>query len=654
MSTPLWRPSPTRIGASQLEAFRRSAGVDGGYADLHRWSVDQPSAFWRHVWTWCEVVGEPGDDTLRSTGPRLADTRFFPDARLNFAQNLLGRHDETPALLFRGEDGTRRDLSRADLHNLVSRVQQALLAEGVRQGDRVAAWLPNVPEAYAVMLATASIGAVFSSTSPDFGTSGVLDRFGQIEPVVLFATDGYHYGGRRHDTTGRLAEVSAGLPTLRRVVVVPGPAGGDVPLPDGATTLAGFVQPHPATDVAFTSLPFDHPLYILYSSGTTGIPKCIVHRAGGILLKHLVEHRLQCDVRAGDRVFYFTTTGWMMWNWLASGLAADAALVLYDGSPFHPDANRLFDLVDDCGVSLFGVSARFIDSVAKAGLRPSDTHDLSTLRTICSTGSPLGHEGFESVYANWKSDVHLASISGGTDLCGCLVGGRPTGPVHAGQIQGPVLGMAMDVFDEDGSPLGPGGHGELVCTAPFPSMPIGFWNDDSGDRYHAAYFERFPGTWHQGDFAEWTTEGGLIIHGRSDTTLNPGGVRIGTAEIYRQVERLGEVTESLAIGQRWEGDTRIVLFVVTADGIVLDDDLVALIRSTIRSGASPRHVPAVVLAVPDLPRTRSGKLVELAVRNVVEDRPVANAGALANPDALEHFRNRPELAPNPSDGPDGQ
>ena len=643
MAAPLWTPSAERSAGSQMAAFAAHAGV--GALDLHDWSIRQPDRFWRLAWDWCEVVGEPGGGPALTTGNHLSDARFFPDAILNYAENLLRRDDDQPALLFRGEDGTARDLTWADLHALVSRLQQALLGAGVGQGDRVAALLPNLPEAYAVMLAAASIGAVFSSTSPDFGASGVLDRFGQIQPTVLFATDGYRYGGKRHDVTGKLAEVAADLPTVRQVVVVPDSANGPSgPLPDGAVTLDDFLAPHTAMPVAFEPLPFDHPLYILYSSGTTGAPKCIVHRAGGLLLKHHVEYRLHCDVRPDDRVCYFTTAGWMMWNWLAAGLAAKAALVLYDGSPFHPGAEQLFDLVDATGTTLLGVSAKFIDAVAKSGLRPVESHDLSTLRTVCSTGSPLSPEGFSHVYADWKADLHLASISGGTDLCGCLVGGDPTLPVHAGQIQGPVLGQAMDVFDEEGSPAPIGQQGELVCTAPFPSMPLGFWNDPDDDRYRSAYFERFDGAWHQGDFAERTPEGGFIIHGRSDATLNPGGVRIGTAEVYRQVDRLDEVVESLVIGQSWEGDTRIVLFVVPAGGVELDDDLVGRIRSAIRTGASPRHVPAVVLAVPDLPRTRSGKLVEMAVRNVVEGRPVTNLEALANPEALEAFRSRPELA----------
>ena len=643
MIAPLWTPDAHRISTSQVEEFRSAVGVDGGYRELHRWSVEHPGDFWQAAWEHLGVVGDPGARPIHSTGNHPTGTRFFPDGHLNFGENLLHDADDSPAILYRGEDGCRRDLSRSDLHDLVARIQQALLELGVEPGDRVAAWLPNIPETYAVMLASASIGAVFSSTSPDFGTEGVLDRFGQIRPVVLFATDGYHYAGRHHDVTARLADVASGLPTLRRVVVV-GSGVGTTPLPDGCVTLEAFLEPHAAGPVRYLDLPFDHPLYVLYSSGTTGKPKCIVHRAGGILLKHLVEHRLHCDVRTGDRVFYFTTAGWMMWNWLASGLAADAALVLYDGSPFHPDGNRLFDLVDDCDVTLFGVSARFIDSVAGAGLRPIRTHDLGSLRTICSTGSPLSPEGFAHVHADWKADVHLASISGGTDLCGCLVGGQPTGPVHAGQIQGPMLGMDIDVVDEEGSTVGPGRRGELVCRSAFPSMPLGFWDDPDDRRYHAAYFDRFVGIWHQGDFAERTAEGGFVIHGRSDATLNPGGVRIGTAEIYRRVEGLPEISEALVIGQPWKGDTRVVLFVVTTAGTTLDDDLRSRIRSEVRTGASPRHVPSIIIEVPEVPRTRSGKLVELAVRNVVEGLPVTNAEALANPASLDHFRNLPDLS----------
>ena len=652
VSNPLWIPDNARVAGTQVDGFRRSVGVDGGYHELHRWSVDHPADFWQAVWSQLGVVGDPGAAVLTHDGSgHLTGTRFFPDGRLNFAENLLGVADNRPALVFRGEDpevaGARHTLTRRDLHHLVSRLQQAMLGLGVAPGDRVAAWMPNVPETCAVMLAAASIGATFSSTSPDFGASGVIDRFGQIRPVVLFASDGYRYGGRRYNVTGRLAEVADALPSLKRLVVVPeDPLAGPVGLlPDGAITLDEFLAPHQVDVVRYVDLPFDHPLYVLYSSGTTGRPKCIVHRAGGILLKHLVEHRLQCDVRAGDRVFYFTTAGWMMWNWLVSGLAADATVVLYDGSPFQPDGSRLFDLADECDLTFLGVSAKFIDSVAAAGLRPVETHALENLRTVCSTGSPLSHEGFAHVYADWSPEVHLASISGGTDLCGCLVAGHPAGPVHAGQIQGPVLGMGMDVVGEDGATTGPGVRGELVCRTAFPSMPLGFWDDPGDERYRAAYFDRFEGLWHQGDFAERTPEGGFVIHGRSDATLNPGGVRIGTAEIYRRVEHLDEIVEALVIGQPWQGDVRVVLFVVTADGVVLDDDLRDRIRADVRMGASPRHVPAVILEVPELPRTRSGKLVELAVRAVVEGRPITNVEALANPETLDHFRDLPELVP---------
>ncbi|MEE2769113.1 MAG: acetoacetate--CoA ligase [Actinomycetota bacterium] len=645
MTTPVWQPSEARAASTQLADFQLQAGVAGEYADLHRWSVEDPGRFWSAVWDWCGVVGDRGEGLPVIYGNHLSDTRFFADSSFNFAENLLtSGSDDDPALLFRGENGRTADLSWAELRVLVTRLQGALRDAGVTSGDRIAAWLPNVPETYAVMLAAVSLGAVFSSTSPDFGVGGVVDRFGQIKPVVLFATDCYHYAGKRIDLTSRLVEVAERLPTVRRVVLVPEADEGTVrgPIPEQAVTLDEFLADQPVGQPEFVPLPFDHPLYILYSSGTTGTPKCIIHRAGGILLKHLTEHRLHCDLRPSDRMFYFTTAGWMMWNWLASGLASDATLVLYDGSPFHPGPDRLFDLVDDCAVTLFGISSKFVDTVRKSGIRPADTHYLNSLRTICSTGGPLSEEGFQHIYADWKADVHLASISGGTDLCGCLVGGNPTGPVHAGQIQGPALGMAVEVYDPDGQPLGAGQPGELVCTSPFPSMPLGFWDDEDG-RYHSTYFERFSGAWHQGDFTEWTPEGGLIIHGRSDATLNPGGVRIGTAEIYRPVEQLEEIAECLAIGQDWEGDTRIVLFVVTAGTLELDKDLVERIRSATRAQASPRHVPAVVLAVPELPRTRSGKLVELAVRDVVAGRAVINLEALVNPETLDYFRNRPEL-----------
>ncbi|MEE9414618.1 MAG: acetoacetate--CoA ligase [Acidimicrobiales bacterium] len=643
MTEPIWKPSDDRVATTRLSAFithvneRASLGAPlSSYEDLHRWSVDEPAAFWEAVWDFMEVRGSRGERIVE-WADHISNTRFFPDATLNFAENLLRRNDDSTALLFRGEAGHSRDVSWAELNTMVAEIAAAMRAAGVTKTDRVAVWLPNLAETYAIMLAAASIGASFTSTSPDFGSAGVVDRFSQTEPVILFATDGYFYGGRQHDTLTRLDDIVAQLPSLRTVVVVPY-ASEQPEVSEPATLLNDWVAPHRGAELVFEQLPFDHPLYVLYSSGTTGKPKCIVHRAGGVLLKHLVEHVLQTDVRPGDRVFYFTTAGWMMWNWLASGLAAEATLVLYDGNPAWPDHNRLFDLADEVEMTMFGTSASFLDSLNKVGLRPVDTHNLSTVRTMCSTGSPLTPEGYAYVYDAFKTDLHLSSMSGGTDLCGCLVAGNPNGAVFAGEIQVAGLGMDIAVVDDDGVDTGTG-QGELVCRAPFPSMPLGFWNDPDDQRYQAAYYEQFDNVWHQGDFASWTPNGGMVIHGRSDATLNPGGVRIGTAEIYRQVEKVDAVLESLVIGQQWPPDTRVVLFVVLRDEVALDDQLESLIRSEIRTGASPRHVPARIVAVPELPRTRSGKLVELAVRKIVHGQAVKNIEALANPEALEHFRN---------------
>ena len=634
----LWTPSAARVASARLTEFGAAVGIEG-YEALHRWSVDEPSAFWAAVWDHCGMVGERGG-TIFVPGATLPEARFFPDARLNVVETFLATTGPTDALVEAGEDGRRRALSWDELRSQVAALAAALADTGVGPGDRVAAWLPNIPETIVTMLATAAVGATFSSTSPDFGTAGVLDRFGQIEPTVLVAADGYVYGGKVNDCRERLAEIMDGLPSLRRTIVVP---YLDAIKLAGTDSWPDVLAEHVEADLSVERFGFDHPWYVLYSSGTTGKPKAIVHRAGGVLLKHLVEHQLQCDVRAGDRVFYFTTAGWMMWNWLASGLASGATLVLYDGSPSHPPS-VLFDLADEQGVTLFGTSAKFIDAMERTGLDPRSTHDLVSIRTITSTGSPLVPEGFNFVYEHVKADVHLASISGGTDLCGCLVAGDPTGPVHRGEIQRPGLGMAIDVVDGSGDPLPPGEKGELICRSAFPSMPLGFWGDDDGSRYRAAYFERIPGAWHQGDFAQWTDHGGLVIFGRSDATLNPGGVRIGTAEIYRQVEQVPEVAEAIAVGQDHEGDTRIVLFVVLKDGEVLDDDLRDRIRRRIRENTTPRHVPAKVLAVPEIPRTRSGKITELAVRAVVHGEEVRNVEALANPEALEHYRDRSELA----------
>ena len=538
----------------------------------------------------------------------------------------------------------RGTVSRAGLYDLVSRLARAFEAAGVTEGDRVAGYLPNIPEAIAAMLAAASIGAVWSSCSPDFGVNGMLDRFGQIAPKMLITTDGYTYNGKPIDSLGRVREALDRLPSVESAIVVP--YLDDDPDLDGlplAKTLRDAIAPYPAGEIEFRQLPFAHPLYILFSSGTTGTPKCIVHGAGGTLLQHLKEHILHTDVRPGDRVFYATTLGWMMWNWLASTLAAGATALLYEGSVSHPGMDALFDFADESGMTHFGTSAKYIDAVKKSGVAPRESHDLGPLRAMMSTGSPLVPESFDFVYSSIKRDLCLSSISGGTDIVSCFVLGNPTAPVRRGEIQAFGLGMDVRVYDDGGRPV-TGDKGELVCARPFPAMPVKFWNDPDGARYRGAYFERFPDVWCHGDYAEITEHGGTIIYGRSDAVLNPGGVRIGTAEIYRQVEQLDEIEEGLAIGQDWDGDVRVVLFVRLASGCELDGALEDRIRDRVRRGASPRHVPARIVAVPDIPRTKSGKIVELAVRSIVHGETVRNIEALANPEALDHFRARDELA----------
>jgi acetoacetyl-CoA synthetase len=610
------------------------------YAEIHDFSVTKPEVFWTELWDYAKVKASVRGDRVISAGAKMRERRFFPDARLNYAENMLVKADDTAALIFRGEDKVKKTMTWRELNTQVAQFARGLEGLGIKAGDRVCAVVPNMPETIVALLGCAAIGAIWSSCSPDFGERGILDRFGQIAPRVLLCCDGYFYNGRKIDIGDKIAAVLQQLPSIERVIVIPY-AGSSHELP-GAVGLSGFLAPQDGKPFPFAQLPFDHPLYILYSSGTTGIPKCIVHSAGGMVLKHACEHLLQCDLKESDRLFYFSTCGWMMWNWLVSGLAAGATLLLYDGSPFHSTPQVLFDYADNEGMTIFGTSAKYIDAVKKTGWRPRETHKLDTLRTMLSTGSPLAPESFDFVYDAIKSDIHLASISGGTDICGCFVAGNPLQPVWHGEIQGPVLGMAVDVFDEEGKQL-KSGKGELVCTKPFPSMPVMFWNDPDGARYEGAYFSRFENIWCHGDFAEWTGHGGIIIHGRSDATLNPGGVRIGTAEIYAQVETIPEVIEALAVGQDWDNDVRVVLFVRLKPGVELDQALSRKIKAQIRQGASPRHVPAKIVAVADIPRTKSGKITELAVRDVIHGREVKNKEALANPEALDLFKDLAEL-----------
>jgi acetoacetyl-CoA synthetase len=654
--TPLWTPSPQRIAASHIEAFRQWVNARHGlhlqsYQDLLDWSVANLAAFWDAVWETSGVIAQHKGERVLVDADRMPGARFFPDARLNFAQNLLRRDDDTVALHFWGEDRVQRSLSWRQLHAEVSRLQQALRSWGVVPGDRVAAYLPNLPETVIAMLAATSIGATFTSASPDFGVQGVLDRFGQTQPKVLFACDGYFYNGKVFSNLDRLAALVGQLPGLQRTVVVPyvAQAIGQPPTTGAAVgallwdeALRGFAP----QQVEFTPLPFDHPVYILYSSGTTGAPKCIVHRAGGVLLKHLAEMRLQADVHPGDRVFFFTTCGWMMWNWLMSALSQQATVCLYDGSPGLRGNAILFDYADAVDFTHLGTSAKFIEALGKSGIEPKKTHRLKSLRTLMSTGSPLAPEGFDYVYDKVKRDICLSSMSGGTDLVACFIFGSPLNPVWRGELQACALGMAVIVADDDGKPLPDGQKGELVCTKPFPSMPLGFLVDGSLERgaqkYFETYFARYPNAWWHGDFIARTPHGGYVIYGRSDATLNPGGVRIGTAEIYRQVERIDAVLESLVIGQNWPpgavGDVRVVLFVRLRDGLVLDDALIETIKRQIRDNTTPRHVPARVVQVRDIPRTKSNKIVEIAVRNIIHGEPVKNVAALANPESLEEYR----------------
>jgi acetoacetyl-CoA synthetase len=637
----VWQPSLERRRTSALWDFATRTADDHGcapddYDGLLSWSIREPEQYHAALWDFAGIVGTRGE-RVWVDGPSLRETRIFPDATLNYAENLLRVHDEQPAIIAHRDDGTRREISRTELYNLVSRVVQALRAEGVGPGDRVAAIVTCDIEAIAGYLATSAIGAVWASCSPDFGPEGAADRLAQIEPKVLLAVAGYGYAGKQIDVTASINAVAAATP-LSRIVTIGGARAYDAP----SIGWDDWLAPYAGGEIAFHRQPLDAPLVVLFSSGTTGKPKCIVHSSGGLLLQHIKEHRLHCNIGPGDRFFYYTTCGWMMWNWLVTGLASGATLVTFDGNPFHPAVDRLVDLIDSEGVTVFGTSAKYIDHAQNNAIRPRETHNLSALKTILSTGSPLLPQNFDYIYRDWKPDLHLASISGGTDICACFIGGVPTKPVRRGELQGAQLGLDVRAFDDDGQPV-LNRPGELVCRNAHLSMPVGFWGDEDGSRYDAAYFSRYPNVWAHGDYVEKTDAGGFIIHGRSDTTLNPGGVRIGTAEIYRQVEAIDMVEEAIAVGQDWQGDQRVILFVRMKAGIALTEEMIATIKARIRKGATPRHVPAKIIAVPAIPRTRSGKISEIAVRDTIHGRPIKNDTALANPECLAAYTDLPQL-----------
>ncbi|SMD10549.1 acetoacetate--CoA ligase [Pseudomonas sp. URIL14HWK12:I5] len=648
MNDVLWRPSTGQIEASRMDAFRRRVNLRYNlqltdYQALHRWSIEQRAAFWQTLADYFHVRWHTPPSQVLSEGPQMPEAQWFANASLNFAEHLLRRRDDRPAVVSIREDGHRQAVTHAQLAAHVAGLQAAFKAAGIVAGDRVAAVMPNTWQTLVAMLACTSLGAIWSTSSPEFGVHGIIDRFGQIAPKLLIVCAGYQYAGKDIDQVAKINQVCEQLPSLEQLIVVPHTRSGTRPDEFHAARVSLWDDVYqPGGEPRFTPLPFDHPLYILYSSGTTGVPKCIVHRAGGVLLQHLKEHGLHNDLKADDVLFYYTTCGWMMWNWLASGLAIGATLVLYDGSPFHPGPERLLDLIDAEGIHAFGTSPKYLAALEQAGLEPAASHNLASLRLLLSTGSPLSPHSYDYVYSKIKADLCLASMSGGTDIVSCFVLGNPTLPVRRGEIQCKGLGMAVEVWNEHGQPV-QDEKGELVCTRNFPSMPLGFWHDPDGSRYRDAYFSQYPGVWAQGDYAEQRTHGGLVIHGRSDAVLNPGGVRIGTAEIYRQVEKVEQVLESVAVGQDWQGDVRVVLFVRLQDGLLLDEALRQRIRQVIRQFTTPRHVPAVIAQVSDIPRTISGKLVELAVRNVVHGLPVKNTDALANPQALEQFRDRVEL-----------
>jgi acetoacetyl-CoA synthetase len=650
MSDILWQPDAERIAQSRMDTFRRFVNERhslhiADYPALHRWSIEQRPAFWQALVDFFDIRFHSQPDAVLREGGQMPSAEWFPGATLNFAEHLLRRRDDAVALIAIAENGQREQLTWAELAAQVAGFQAALRAAGVGLGDRVAACMPNTWQTLVAMLATSSLGAVWSCSSPDFGSHGVIDRFGQIEPKVLITCAGYRYAGKTIDQTEKINGILAQLPSLQQLIIVPyarpQARAEEYPTRANVTLWDAFYQP--GGEPEFVPVPFNHPLYVLYSSGTTGVPKCIIHSAGGVLLQHVKEHGLHVDLGPADRLFYYTTCGWMMWNWLVSALAVGSAVVLYDGSPFHPGPERLLELIDDERISVFGTSPKFLATLESSGLKPRDSHDLGSLKTLLCTGSALSPQSYDFVYRDVKADVCLASMSGGTDIVSCFVNGNPLLPVRRGEIMGKSLGMAVEVWNDAGQAV-VGEKGELVCTRHFPAMPIGLWNDDDGEKLRKSYFSLFPGVWAQGDYAEQLAHGGMLIHGRSDAVLNPGGVRIGTAEIYRQVEKVPEVLDSVAIGQHWQDDVRVVLFVRLKPGAQLDAALEQQIRQVIRANTTPRHVPAKIVEVSDIPRTISGKVVELAVRNVVHGEPVKNTDALANPEALEQFRQRPELS----------
>ena len=644
MSTPIWKPNESQILNANVTKFISFVNQERGlklsnYWDLHQFSIDHSDNFWRLCADYCGAVGDfSGPERV---GESMVDTQWFPEAKLNFTETMLSRRDEKDAIVFRGENKIELRLSFSDLYLQVAKVQSHMRSCGVGPGDRVAAFLPNHPAAIIGMLATTSIGAIWSSCSPDFGRQGVLDRFGQIEPKMIFVVDGYYYNGKAHDTIERVKSFLDDLPSVEKVVMVEyiQTYTGDI---ENCSTLLEITSNLPDKEVEFKQVPFDHPLYILYSSGTTGAPKCIVHGHGGTLLQHLKEQQLHADIRKDDRVFYFTTCSWMMWNWLVSALASKATVMLYDGSPFYPGAKALWDFAEAEKFTLFGTSAKYIEALQKVGFSPKSGRNLEALRGMASTGSPLSAEGYDFVYSEIKDDLHLASISGGTDIVSCFVLGVPTLPVYRGEIQAPGLGMDVQVWNDEGESVRQQ-RGELICAQSFPSRPVFFWRDEGGQKYYSAYYEHFEGVWAHGDFAEITKHGGVVIYGRSDAVLNPGGVRIGTAEIYRQVDKIEAVLESIVIGQEWKNDVRVVLFVKMREGQELTDSLIQEIKLVIRTECTPRHVPAKILEVGDIPRTKSGKIVEISVRDIVHGLEIKNKESLANPEALEFFKNREEL-----------